>query len=47
MPSQFTENSIRVNEKQSVFAITNGLNIISNAYPIPKEKTVVLTHWHE
>ena len=47
MPSQFTENSIRVNKKQSVFVIKNGLNIIANAYPILKEKTVVLTHWHE
>ena len=47
MPSQFTENSIRLNEKQSVFVITNGLNIIFYAYPTPKEKTVVLTHWHE
>ena len=32
MPSRFTENNIGVNEKQSVFVITNGENIISFAY---------------
>ena len=44
MPSRFTENNIRVNEKQLVFVITNGQNIISYYAYI---NTGVLTYWQE
>ena len=51
MTSRFKENNIWVNEKQSVFLITNAvytlLCLYIAAYFTPKEKTVVLTHWYE
>ena len=48
---RFTKKDSRVNDKQTVFLIIKGVNIISYAYkaayPTPKKKTVVITHLHE
>ena len=51
MPSRFTKKSSGMNKTNSVFDKKrnryNRLCLYITAYSTPKEKTVVITHWHE